>query len=197
MKRIVLCAMGLVLTTTGFVQAATAKTVKITNTRLIQAVKNTTITYGGVRIFVPAGQAIILGQYSDGAIVVRGKNLNGIKLDNSTISSRGDCVLNYEPQTHRLEVARAESVTVQDANGKTAVLSQGAAVTASDILVPVGTKPSVETVKTASVAQVQQQDTSTVDVPDFVAESETSSAASEQASQDVEETEKVLSQSAL
>lgn len=196
MKKVVLFVLGFMLINTGFVHTAPAKTIKVINKRFIQATKeDITVPYAGIRVFVPVGQAIILGQLIDGTVVIKGRNLNGVQLNDTIISSRGESILNYQPRTQRLEVTYGANVTVQDPNGRMAVLSQGAAITASDIRTKATGTPQVLTVKTSTATQPQQPETSGNELPNFIAEAEISNAVSEQASQDVKETETILSQS--
>ena len=130
-------------------------------------------------MFVPAGQTIILGQASDGTVIVRGQNLVGVKLDNGTITAPGLIILSVAPKTHVITVNRGNGVLVRDAHGRTAELSRGASVSARDIR--------VSTVPPVVLTSSQTQD-DVSSLPSFVAQNQTTSAASEQAAQDVEET---------
>ncbi len=202
MKRViaVLSVFGL-LGTTLAVAAPAKQANKITHTRIVQANKDTTLTYNGVKVFVPAGQSIILGQNSNGTIVVSGQNLSGVKIGEGTISAQGPVVLLVQPQTNVITVNRGRDVQVTDSNGRTAALSQGASVSAKDIranTVPIveanqaNSKPAATKAaanKAESAAQVTTNTNEVADaLPNFVADSVVESAANEQAAQDVEET---------
>ncbi len=190
MKKVTAVLIAVLCIATTFTVAASAKEVgMIKKTRIVQATKDTALTYGGVKVFVPAGQTVILGQAENGAIVVRGQNLEGIKIGDGTISADGLVVLAVWPDTHVVSVSRGSGVRVTDTNGRTAELSQGASVYMRDIRTSV--VPTVQAItpteEAKSVSNEQEADVVT-EIPNFVAEMEASSAATEQAVQNVEET---------
>ena len=207
MKKIVLLWVSFFVATVAVAQGFA----KVTNTRIVQATKDTTVTYAGVKIFVPQGKTVILGQNENGSVVLRGQNVSGVKINNATVSFPGTAVLSINPQNNVVLVSRGEQVSITDGNGRTAVLSQGASVSTLDVRVAglaaenpqvtgktqkttkaKGTKTSTQT----KVAQPSQEGTDTVtELPAFVAQSVISSSASEQAAQDVKETEETLSNS--
>ncbi len=188
MKKIVLFVFGLLLAGSTLTTAAAQLPTKgkIVNTRIVQASKDTLINYYGVRVFVPKGQTVIMGLAEDGSVVVRGNNLQGVQVGQGTLSSNGMVVFNVQPKSQVITVHRG-TVVVQDAQGRSASVSSGAAVSAVNIRTPV----------TPNLANVQAVEAA---LPSFVAETEVTSAAAEQAVQDVEETkqaeEEVLSPSA-
>ncbi|MBP5429436.1 MAG: hypothetical protein J6Y25_00895 [Elusimicrobiaceae bacterium] len=213
MKKIVALVVGLVLTGATFVFAATQKAAP----RVIKSTQDTTLNYAGVEIFVPAGQAVVLGQDDNGSVVVRGSDMNGVRIGEASISSNGPATVSYVPQAGIVMVHSGNGVLVTDPDGRTAELSQGAAVTARDIRIPAG--PTLESLRIrvegrAAVltntlplqkeqkkpakqeAQYPLMDENENWIPAFVAESEIPSAAYEQAERDVLETEGVLSTSA-
>lgn len=222
-KKQFILALGLLIGITTFATAGFAQTsAKITNTRIVQATKDTTVTYAGVKVFVPQGSTVILGQDGNGAVVVRGKNVSGVKINNATVSFPGAAVLSVNPQSNVITVNRGDQVSVTDGNGRTAVLSQGASVSALDVRVSATSENSQATAKmqkavakeqkkiakeeakaakadaktqTSPSATQEATDTAT-ELPAFVASTVVSSAASEQAAQNVEETEKTLSDAA-
>lgn len=208
MKKVIAALFVICFVGTTLAVAAPTQQNKITNTRIVQASKDTTLTYNGVKVFVPAGQAIILGQNSDGSIVVRGQNLNGVKIGEGTISAQGPVVLSVQPQTNVITVNRGADVEVTDGNGRTAALSQGASVSGKDIRV--ATVPTVAALTTSTTnnkaeaskapaaqaatnkttAATTSKDTEVVEteLPAFVSNAIIESAATEQAAQNVEET---------
>ena len=121
MKKIIVLLVSLLVTTVAMAQDSS----KVTNTRIVQATKDTTITYAGVKVFVPQGATVILGQDGSGAVVVRGQNIDGVKINNATVSFPGAVVLSVNPQSNVITVNRGDQVSVTDGNGRTAVLSQG------------------------------------------------------------------------
>ncbi len=196
MKKIILLLTGFILFTAICVKAApTGKLNKIHNSRVVSVAKDTTMTYAGIKIFIPAGHTLILGQADDGSIIIRGLNLNGVKVGDGTISAPGSVLLSVQPDTQVITVNRGTDVKIQDANGRTASLSAGASISAADIRTSTASVTGGNPTTAASV-DTNHQEAVTGDIPAFVAESETNSAASEQATQDVVETEEVLSPSA-
>ena len=192
MKKALLFLTTLILLGNGVLCAAPAKQGnKITNLRIVQSSKDTTVMYSGIKFFIPAGQTIILGKNVDGSVILRGNHLKNVKIDEGILSSTGFVLLTIRPQTQVITVTRGDGITVQDANGRTAFLSQGASVSTNDIRTTVFPSTSVtQSTKVESNTQDQEE------APAFVAETQVSSAASEQATQDVYETEEVLSPSA-
>ncbi len=168
------------------VSAKSTGTIK--KTRIVQATKDTSLTYGGVKVFVPAGQTIVLGQTENGAIVVRGQNLQGVKIGDGTVSADGLVVLAVWPDTRVVSVSRGTGVKVTDANGRTAELSQGASVYMRDIRLPAVPTVQEITKPAAAVSNAPAAEVEGFQLPSFVADMETSSAASEQAVQNVEDT---------
>lgn len=190
MHRIVVMVIAVLTLVAMFPTGAGAKEVgTIKKTRIVQANKDTTLTYGGVKVFVPAGQTIILGQAENGAIIVRGQNLQNVQIGDGTISADGLVVLAVWPDTHVVSVSRGSGVKVTDANGRTAELSQGASVYMRDIRTPA--VPTVQSITPTAVTKAvsnEQTEEADAELPSFVAEMETSSAATEQAAQNVEDT---------
>ena len=192
---VVLSAMFLL----GAVQAVAASDTnqKITNARTVKASKDTTLTYGKLKFVVPAGQTIQLGQADNGSVVISADTLDGVKAGKSTLSAKAPVVLSVNPKTNVVVVEQGDSVQVSDAEGRTAELSQGAAVDGNDIRQtvsrswPVSFPLSwrVENDVPQSSANTNNQNNTAASTPDFVAQEEVSSAANEQVVQDVEETE--------
>ncbi len=169
------------------------KKITIFNTRIVQALQTTTLKYAGVNITVPQGRTVILGQRSDGSIVIRGKDLSNIQIGDSIISTQGYSVFSVEPQSNVVFLNRGTELTLQDPAGTTATIYPGQAVSADNAAVTSETAPALQAAaaqEAAAAAALAEE------VPAFIAESETSSTASEQATQDVTETEETLSPSA-
>ena len=182
MKRVIVFVLGIILLGALQVMAApSGVSNKISNTRIVQATKDTTVTYGGIKIFIPAGQTLILGQDNKGNIVVRGQNVSGVKIGQGTIEAQGPIVLSVQPKTQVIMVYQGEAVRVTDGHKRTAVVSKGESVSAKHVRVV-----SVQQTEVASVSSegVSMEET----IPAFVAQTASSQAASEQATQDVEET---------
>lgn len=176
MKKTVLLLTGFMLLATTFVAAAPAANT-ISRPRIVSTAKNTTITYQGIKIFIPAGHTLVLGQSSDGSIILRGNNLQGIKIGDQVISSTGPVLLSVQPDTQVITVNRGTA----------------------DIVNPVSAPAATAAANTTNhnTAAAEQAPTAAEDeLPAFVAESEMSNTAAEQATQDVIETEEVLSPSA-
>lgn len=183
MHRIMVVLVALLsLSTTLAVAAPTKALGKLSNTRIVRADQNKSIalTYAGVRILVPAGHIVILAQAEDGSIVVRAQQLNGVEVGTTTLHAQGPVTVSVAPDTQIVTVYSGKEVKVTDANGRTAELAQGASVSGKDIRASVITALNTGTTTTQTETPYA--------LPTFVAETETTSAAAEQATQDVEET---------
>lgn len=204
MKKIivVLFAMSLLGITQGWA-ASNNVNPKITNTRIVKADKDTTLTYGKVKFFVPAGQAMILGQVENGSVLVRAAKLEGVKIGKATVDSKSPVALYVDPATNAIIVDQGKDIQVTDKEGRIARLSQGAAVSGNDIRTSVPrsflvTLPLSWQTKTQFVNpnnnKNKNSNTNTISTqegdtyPDFLAENEINSAAYEQAVRDVEDT---------
>lgn len=200
MKKISILLIGVMCLGTTFVMARPAN--KITNTRILQAAKDTTVIYAGVKIFIPAVQTVILGQASDGSIIMRGRNLKDVQVGAGTLSSRGPVFLAIKPENQVIRVVSGGNVLVRDGNGRTAEISAGAAVSAKDVRADIGpTLPPVTvTVAQEEVVVTRSQKPAAKPVemdeveymepvlPAFVAATSSSPASTEQAVQNVEDT---------
>ena len=114
------------------VAAPTQKIVQATHTRVVQATQNTALNYGGVNVFIPRGQTVILGQQSDSSVVVRGHQLLGIKLGGATLFSRGPASVSFNPTSHIITVNYGD-VHITDTLGNTTLVSRGMSVSAKDV----------------------------------------------------------------
>lgn len=118
---------------TQVIAATNTETAKVSNTRIVKADKDTNLTYGKVKFFVPAGQALVLGQVDNGSVLVRAARLEGVKIGKATIDSKLPVALYVDPATNAIIVDQGKDVQLVDNNGRTAVMSQGAAVSGEDI----------------------------------------------------------------
>ncbi len=138
MKKILVMLFALsLLGATQVVAAANNETAKVSNTRIVKADKDTNLTYGKVKFFVPAGQALVLGQVDNGSVLVRAARLEGVKIGKATIDSKLPVALYVDPATNAVIVDQGKDVQLVDKDGRTAVMSQGAAVSGEDIRVSV------------------------------------------------------------
>ena len=168
---------------TGIVAAPVQQsTSKITNTQVVRNAKDKTFKYAGIKMFVPAGQTLMLGQFVNGSVMVRGQNLEGVKIGKGTISALGPVILVVQPHTQVITVVQGNGVRVMDGNGRTAELSKGASVSAIDIRTNVTRplRPAFPETKDESVANINSNVLATLDMKETTAR--------EQATQDIEET---------
>ena len=194
MKKIAVLLLGVIgLCVSTSMAQTTKKKLTISNTRIIQATQQTTLMYGGVNIVVPKGQTVLLGQRSDGLVVVRGNDLQKVQIDEATVSASGYSVFSVEPKSNIVFLNRGSAMTLTDASGVTATITPGQAVFANNAAITSETAPALQAAAAAETAAVAGTE---IEFPAFVAESETTSTASEQATQDVHEIEEVLSPSA-
>ena len=104
--------------------APSAKVISTTQTRIVQATRDTVLTYGGVEIFVPRGQTIILGTQSNGAVVVRGHQLLGVRMAGITLVSPSAASVSLNSKLHAITINYG-NVQVTDKRGNTTTLSNG------------------------------------------------------------------------
>ncbi len=170
---------------------------KTNNERNIQATADTVLTFGKVNLFVPAGQALALGQAANGSVTVRANKINGVKIGPATVFAKSPAKLSVDPATNAITVEEGEGVQLTDANGRTVELSKGAVVDGNDVrqsvqrIWPVTLPYSWENNRSFSQpSNTVQKDTLTKDLPEFVDESALihESNLSEQAVRDVEDT---------
>lgn len=196
MKKIVVAVcMAVLLGSTFAVAAPGFAGKKISNSKLVYATQNTTVDMAGAKIFVPKGQTIILGQRENGSIVVRGRNLQGIKLNNATLSTKGNTVLSYYPSSNIAFLHRGEAMTITDPLGNTATVANEGAISTKNANVNSNTVKELKEQAKVETAQVAEELGEEMELPAFVAATVTSQAAAEQATQNVEETEQTLSPS--
>ena len=135
MRKCIAMAIAILVLGSTVVMAAPAKkrsAGKIKNTKIVQATQDTALNYDGVNFFVPKGQTIILGERPNGYIVIRGKDINRLKINKATVSSRGYTVLSYPPDTNLVFLNRGEMLFLTDPNGVTASVGQGGVISADD-----------------------------------------------------------------
>lgn len=196
MKRATAILTCIFLLSSTYIAAAStsADTPKIPS-QLIQALQDITIDFAGSKIFVPKGQTIISGQRDNGAIVIRGRNLNNIKLGNALISTQGNTVLSFYPSSEIAFLHSGEALTVTDSQGRSYPVGSEGAVSTQNVTINSETVAKLKEQAKAEAAQVAQELGEAEKLPDFVASTQTSAVASEQATQNVEETEGTLSSS--
>ena len=193
MKNAIVWTVVLVLSVSSLV----ASPIKISDTRIVQAKKDTTLTYAGVKIFVPVDQVIILGTHPDGSVGVRGQDIQSVKVGSGTFTSRGEVAFVFHPKEQIVFVQKGE-LMVTDGKGYTDQFSAGVFVSVQDIrstVIPTLGEKEITTagkpMKKGSFAKSEEAQDAAQDmlgVPFFVASTATSSAASEQAAQDAEDT---------
>ena len=187
MKKITVVLFAMFLLGVTNVFAATNNNQKVTNTRTVQATQDTTLTFGKLKFFVPAGQNIELAELKNGVVLLHANKMDGIKVNNATLSAPSSTVLSIDPKTNAVIVEQGKAVLLTDKNGRTATMSQGAAVSGNDIRQSVERAwPVTFPVSWQIEGNIPQNtDKTEVFVPAFVAEDEVAAAAREQATQDV------------
>ena len=189
MKKIVAAVCTFVLLGSTFAVAAPGFAgKKIANSQLVQATQNTTVDFASVKIFVPKGQTVILGQRENGSIVVRGRDLKGVKLNDATLSSQGNTVLSYYPSSNIAFLHRGDWMTISDPFGHTATVEQDGAISTQNATINSNTVATLKEQAKAETQQVAQELGDTMQLPDFVAATASSPDAYEQATQNVEDT---------
>ena len=135
MNKMMMCVIGLLAFSTTLVVAApaTRTTDKLKHTRTVQAKKDTTLTYGGIKIFVPAGQTVLLGRNKEKAVVIRAEKMDGVKVENATLTSTAPAAVAVQPMQNSFTVLEGHDVQLVDANGRMAKLSEGVSVSGDDI----------------------------------------------------------------
>ena len=192
MKKII-AVVGAVLMLGGtFAAAAPAAAFsgkKMMKGQLVDATKKEmTVTFAGSKIFVPAGQTVILSQRENGSLVIRGNNLNNVTVDGTALSTQGYTVLSYQPASHVVFLNKGQSLTVTDPKGVPATVAEGGAVSTTNAAINSNT---VEELKAQAQVEAQQAAAELGDIlelPAFVAQTTPSEEAIGQAVEDVEET---------
>lgn len=135
MHKIVVFVIGLLALSTTLVIAApaTRTTDKLKHTRTVQAKKDTAITYAGIKIFVPAGQTIVLGRNKEKAVVIRAEQMDGVKVGDATLTSTEPATIAIQSTQNSFTVLEGNNVQLTDANGRMAKLSEGVSVSGDDI----------------------------------------------------------------
>ncbi len=142
---------------------------------------DTTVTYNGVKFFVPKGVTVTLAQ-ENGNVIVRGSNLTGVRVGDMTLASDGPAVFTVTPDTEVVSV-RQGTLTVTAKDGSSTIATNGNSfATSAEAL-----KNAQKAGSTAAAGE---------DVPEFVAADAVTDTASQQATQNVVESEEVLSPSA-
>ncbi len=129
MKKVAFLTALLVFSYAYVLAAPAPRVVEVTHTRVVSATQNTALTYAGVNIFVPRGQTIILGQQTNGSIVIRGMYLLGVRVGDVTLFSRNAASVSYNPKRDVVTVNYGE-VHVTDRTGNTVLVTSGQSVSA-------------------------------------------------------------------
>ena len=190
MKKVIAVLFALSVLGTTFAVAAPAKTAgKLSNGKIVQATQDTQINYEGVNFFIPKGQTIVFGKRPNGYIVIRGKDIDRLKINKATVSTRGYTVLSYPPDTNLVFLNRGEILFLTDPKGVTASVGQGGVISADDATI------NSNTVKELQVAGEQDAKQAAEDlgydgagVPSFLEGADLSSTKYEQAVRDLEVT---------
>ena len=199
MKKVTVLSFALILLGATCVFAAPSNTQKITNTRTVQATKDTTLTYGKVKFFVPAGQDVELSQAENGIVMLRADKMEGVQAGKATLSAQSPVVLSIDPKTNVVVVEQGNTLQLVDANGRTVEASQGAAVSGEDVRQPAARSWMVTLPLswqadryTATINNTPKNVNATVSneemFPDYVAQEEIDALKSDQAVRDVEDT---------
>ena len=189
MKKIVAVVCTLVLLGSTFAVAAPGFAGKKITSQIVDAKQSSkTVEVAGSKIFVPKGQTVLLGQRENGAIVVRGRNLKDVKLNNASLSSKGNTVLSYYPSSNIAFLHRGDWMTISDPFGNSATVEQDGAISTQNATINSNTVATLKEQAKAETEQVAQELGETMKLPDFVAATASSPDAYEQATQNVEDT---------
>lgn len=133
MKKSVAVLVAFFLAGTTLAVAATAKSAgQIKNTKIVQANQDLTLNYFGTPIFVPKGRTIILGQRPNGSIVIRGLNIDSVKVGPGTFSTEGYSVVSYQPKNNVIFLNRGNWLTLTDPHGERATVKEKGAILATN-----------------------------------------------------------------
>ena len=182
MKKIVVLLGVVSLCATAAIGAQAAKKMTISNTRIIPAVQQTTLNYGGVDMTVPQNQAMVLGQRSDGPVVARGKDLSDVKINNALVSTKGYSVFSIDPESNVIFLNRGSELTLTDPSGKSVTIYPGQAVYVADASITSETAPSLQEAAAKEAAAVAGTELDPSYVLDF---DSLGSTAAQQAEEDV------------
>lgn len=133
-KKAVVFVVGLIAFGTTLVSASQPRTTnRLKHTRTVEAKEDTTITYAGMKVFVPAGQTITLGRTKEKTVVVRADKMANVKVGVATLTSSEPAVVAVQPKQNSFSIITGNNVQITDANGRVAKLSEGASVSGDDI----------------------------------------------------------------
>ncbi len=190
MKKMIAVVGALLLASSTFAVAAVPSltATKIKNSKLAQG--PVVVNMDGTRISVPQGQTVIIGKRDNGSIVVRGLNLNNVKINDASVYTKGYTIMSYRPGAQVAFLNKGEALTVVDAAGRSSTVGQGGAISAKNAEVNSNTATEMkEMAKEEAKAAVEEGIIAEEDVvPAFVAATATSPAAVEQTVQNVEDT---------
>ncbi len=188
MKKIiaVLIAVFCLGTTLAVAAPAPAKK-KFIRSQILQG--QTVTRYEGVKLGIPQGQTVLVGRRDNGSIVLRGLNLRNIQIEDTYLSTEGYSIVSYQPSKEVVFLNRGNSMTVTDPLGRTSTVAQSGAISTTNASV---TSDTVATMKAAAEQEAKDVVVELGDeldaIPAFVESTATTSAATEQAVQNVEDT---------
>lgn len=133
MKKVIVVLTAVFFVGTSSAVAAPAKSAgKIKNTKIVQATQDLKLNYLGTPISVPRGQVLLLGERPNGSIVIRGLNMDQIKVGPGTFSTEGYSVVSYQPKTNVVFLNRGKWLTLRDPQGETATVQEKGAILATN-----------------------------------------------------------------
>lgn len=204
MKKLIAVLFAVFFAGTTLAVAATAKKSagKIKNTAIAQATGDLKFKYLGTPIFIPKGQTVLLGERPNGAIVIRGLNMDQIQVGPGTFSTEGYSIVSYQPETNVIFLNRGKWLTLRDPHGQTATVQEKGAILATNAKINSNTVEDLRRAAQKDAEQVSDDlngntSKSSADTTNNmpVAELPTSAAAnvlesivSEQATRDIEDT---------
>lgn len=147
------------------------------------------INYQGVELSVPKGQTILIGRRENGSYLLRGETMKNIRIDETALHTKGYSVLSYRPGSHVVFLNRGEWMTVIDPSGRSSTVAENGAISTTNAAITSDTAANLK-----AAAEQEEKDIALElgdelnKIPAFVEATATTSAAVEQAVQDVEET---------
>ncbi len=188
MKKLVAAVCTLVLLGSTFAVAAPGFSgKKIKNSKIVQG---TTVNYEGTTIEVPQGQTVIVGKRDNGYIVLRGLNLENVKINGSSVYTKGYTILSYDPASNIAFLNKGEELTIIDRDGHSATVEQGGAISTADARINSKTVKEMQDAARAEAQAAVEEGLITEEdvIPAFVAATTPSETAIEQTVEDVEDT---------
>lgn len=169
-----------------FAVAAPAKK-KFVRSHILQG--QTVTRYEGVKLGIPQGQTVLVGRRDNGSLVLRGKNLRNIQIEDTYLSTDGYSIVSYQPASHVVFLNKGNSMTVTDPAGRTGTVAQNGAISTTNAAVTSDTAANLKAAAEQEAKDVVVELGEELnEIPAFVEAAATTSAATEQAAQNVEDT---------